>query len=318
MSTYHQLTQEERYVITAQTMSGNSRADIARLLGRHPSTIGRELWRNVTTHDGSYRAEKAHSYATARRRRCRRGARFSAEDMARVTALVRRKWSAEQISGVLRQTGELDISHETIYRRIRWDKWVGGSLWRHTRIMSKFGRKRYRSHDSRGVLPGKRPIGERPREVEGRRRIGHWEGDTVMGSDLRHCVLTLVERKTGYAIIKKLKARNKDEVTRAATRAIRSHCRKFKTITFDNGTEFHDYTKLEKRFPVKVYFATPYHSWERGSNENFNGLLRQYLPKGSCMSAVTQAQCDHIVDELNHRPRKRLGFSTPAVLYHRH
>jgi transposase, IS30 family len=110
---------------------------------------------------------------------------------------------------------------------------------------------------------------------------------------------------------------NKDQVTRAATRAIRRHCRQFKTLTLDNGTEFHDYAVLEQRFPVKVYFATPYHSWERGSNENFNGLVRQYLPKGACMSKVTQAQCNHIADDLNHRPRKRFGFNTPAKLYHR-
>jgi transposase, IS30 family len=318
MRSYRQLTQEERYRITAHSMSGDSQAEIARMLDRHPSTISRELRRNTTNHDGKYRAEKAHSYATARRRRCRRGARFSAENMARVAALLRRRWSAEQISGTLKKTGELSISVETIYRRIRWDKRVGGSLWRHTRIMSKFGRKRYGRVDSRGVLPGKRHISERPVEVEERKRLGHWEGDTVMGSDMRHCVLTLVERKSGYAIIKKLKARTKNEVTKAATRAIRKHCRRFKTITFDNGTEFHDYRLLEDRFPVKVYFATPYHSWERGSNENFNGLLRQYLPKGTCMSAVTQAQCDHIVDDLNNRPRKRLGFNTPADLYHRH
>jgi len=238
--------------------------------------------------------------------------------MARVAALLRRRWSAEQISGTLKKTGELSISVETIYRRIRWDKKVGGSLWKHTRIMSKFGRKRYGRVDSRGVLPGKRHITERPSEVEGRQRVGHWEGDTVMGSDLRHCVLTLVERKTGYAIMMKLKARTKDEVTRAATRALRKHCRLFKTITFDNGTEFHDYRLLEERFPVKIYFATPYHSWERESNESFNGLVRQYLPKGTCMSLVTQAQCDHIVDDLNNRPRKRLGFNTPASLYQRH
>ncbi len=315
--TYHQLTQEERYLITAQRMCGRSATQIARALGRHRSTIGRELRRNVTHHDGDYRAEKAHSYAVARRRRCRRRPHFSAEDLARVARLVRRKWSAEQISGVLKKRGTLRISHETIYRRIRWDKRAGGDLWRHTRIMSKFGRKRYRSHDSRGVLPGKRPIGDRPAEVEARRRIGHWEGDTVMGSDLRHCVLTLVERKTGYAIIKKLAARNTEQVTRAATRAIRRHCRRFKTLTLDNGTEFHDYAVLEERFPVRVYFATPYHSWERGSNENFNGLVRQYLPKGMCMSTVTQTQCDHIADDLNNRPRKRHDFDTPAYLYHR-
>jgi len=318
MRSYRQLTQEERYRITAHRMSGFSQAEIARLLDRHPSTIGRELRRNATSHDAGYRVEKAHSYATARRRRCRRGARFSAEHMARVAALLRRRWSAEQISGTLKKTGELSISVETIYRRIRWDKKVGGSLWKHTRIMSKFGRKRYGRVDSRGVLPGKRHISERPVEVEERKRLGHWEGDTVMGSDMRHCVLTLVERTSGYAIVKKLKARTKNEVTRAATRAIRKHCRRFKTITFDNGTEFHDFRLLEERFPVKVYFATPYHSWERGCNENFNGLLRQYLPKGTCMSALTQAQCDHIADDLNNRPRKRLGFNTPADLYHRH
>lgn len=252
MRSYRQLTQEERYIITAHRMSGNSMAEIARLMNRHPSTIGRELRRNVTNHDGKYRAEKAHSYATARRRVCRRVARFSAEDMERVATLLRRRWSAEQISGILRKTGELYISTETIYRRIRWDKKVGGSLWRHTRIMSKFGRKRYGRVDSRGVLPGKRHISERPIEVEGRRHLGHWEGDTVMGSDKRHCLLTLVERKSGYAIIEKLKARTKDEVTRAATKAIARHCRRFKTITFDNGTEFHDYALLEERFPVKV------------------------------------------------------------------
>lgn len=109
----------------------------------------------------------------------------------------------------------------------------------------------------------------------------------------------------------------KEEVIRAATAAIRAHSRQFKTLTLDNGTEFHDYAKLEQRFPVKVYFATPYHSWERGSNENFNGLLRQYLPKGTCMRPVTQAQCDQIADDLNNRPRKRYGFKTPADLYHR-
>lgn len=146
MNLYHQLTQEERYRIAAERSIGTSQAQIARVLCRHPSMIGREVRRNQTAHDGAYRPEKAQSYAVARRRRCRRGAHFSAEEMARVNELLRCKWSAEQISGVLKGTGELSISHETIYRRIRWDKKIGGSLWRHTRIMSKYGRKRYRSH----------------------------------------------------------------------------------------------------------------------------------------------------------------------------
>ena len=314
---YHQLTQEERYAITAQLMCGRSQTQIAQLLGRDRSTISRELRRNRTHHDDKYRAEKAHSYAVARRRRCRRRPQFTLAEMALVARLLRKKWSAEQIAGTLKKRGTLHISHETIYRRIRWDKKIGGDLWRHTRIMSKFGRKRYRSRDSRGVLPGKRSIAERPPEVEQRQEFGHWEGDTVMGKDMRHCVLTLVERKTGYAILKKLTSRSKDEVTRAATRALRQHSRNFRTLTLDNGTEFHDYAILEQRFPVKVYFATPYHSWERGSNENFNGLLRQYLPKGVCMRNVTQAQCAHIADDLNHRPRKRHDFDTPTALYPR-
>ena len=316
--TYHQLTQEERYLITAQLRCGYCPAQIARSLGRHRSTIGRELRRNATHHDGDYRAEKAHSYAVARRRRCRRRARFSATDMARVARLLRRRWSPEQVVGALKKRGTLSISHETIYRHIRWDKRAGGDLWRYTRIISKFGRKRYRSIDSRGVLPGKRSIAERPPEVEQRQQFGHWEADTVMGSDMHHCVLTLVERKTGYVIIKKLPARTKQAVTRAATRAIRRHCRNFKTLTLDNGTEFHDYAILEQRFPITIYFATPYHSWERGTNENLNGLLRQYLPKGTCMRNLTQARCDHIANDLNSRPRKRYGFDTPAALYIRH
>ena len=163
----------------------------------------------------------------------------------------------------------------------------------------------------------KRSITERPIEVERRQQVGHWEGDTVMGRDMRHCVLTLVERKTGYAIIQKLTARNKAEVTQAALQAIRRHRHKFKTLTLDNGTEFHDYAVLEQRFPLTVYFATPHHAWERGSNENFNGLLRQYLPKGACMRNVTQAHCDQIASDLNRRPRKRFGFDTPAALYSR-
>jgi len=298
-------------------MSGSSKAEIARLMDRHPSTIGRELRRNVTNHDGKYRAEKAHSYATARRRVCRRVARFSAENMVRVADLIRRRWSAEQISGTLRKTGELHISTETIYRRIRWDKKAGGSLWRHTRIMSKFGRKRYGRVDSRGVLPGKRHISERPIEVEGRQRLGHWEGDTVMGSDMRHCVLTLVERVSGYVIIKKLTARTKEQAAAALKQAISEVKHKVRTITLDNGTEFHDYAKVEAACAVKFYFATPYHSWERGTNENTNGLIRQYLPKGMCMRHVTQADCDTIASELNNRPRRRLGFKTPSERFAR-
>ena len=169
---YHQITPDERYTLGVLRRQGFSNAAMARALGRHRSTVTRELCRNATHHDGKYRAEKAHSYATARRRRCRRRARFSAADMAQVARLLRRKWSAEQVSAVLKKRGTLRISHETIDRRIRWDKKTGGDLWRHTRIMSKFGRKRYRSHDSRGVLSASDPL------VSGRLKLS---GDNTSG-----------------------------------------------------------------------------------------------------------------------------------------
>ena len=283
---YCQLTQAERYIIASMRRQKFSVAQIALRLGRHRSTIYRECKRNKTTYNGHYGADKAHSYATARRKRSRRKPQYSQQELGRVEALLRRRWSPEQISGRQRRARKLQISAQTIYRHIRRDRKAGGDLWKYTRIISKFGRKRYKSVDSRGVLRGKRHISERPKAVDKRRQIGHWEGDTVMGADLRHCLLTLVERATGFTVIKKLMARNKAQATAALLKALAEHREQIKTITFDNGTEFHDYKVLEQRFGIKCYFATPYHSWERGSNENLNGLVRQYLPKGMCMKLI--------------------------------
>ena len=181
--------------------------------------------------------------------------------------------------------------------------------------MPKVRRKRYNSYDSRGILRDKRHISTRPEEIEKRLSIGHWEGDTVVGANTRHCIVTLVERTSGFVIIKKSKSRTAKDVTAACVRGIKEHHDYFNTITFDNGTEFHSYKKLEKRFSLTCYFATPYHSWERGSNENTNGLIRQYIPKKARMEKVTQAFCTWIADKLNDRPRKRHGFRTPRQVY---
>jgi len=309
---YHQLTREERYLIAWGRRTGLTLRRIAQALERAPSTVSREVGRNATPHDGAYRTEKADSYAVARRRRSRRGSQYSEEVFAEVDAAIRRRWSAEQIVGRFRDEGREVPCHETIYRRLRRDKREGGPLYRFTRVLSKYGRKRYRSRPTRGVLLGKRHIRERGKIVEHRRRIGDWELDTVMGSaNTRACVLTLVERRSGFTMIRKLRARTAAEVTAQASKAIRSMRGRFRTLTFDNGTEFHDYEALEVEFGVLCYFATPYHSWERGSNENLNGLLRQYLPRGQSMQDITQAQCDCIAGQLNTRPRKRHGFRTP-------
>ena len=315
--TYHQLTQEERYLIAGGLRLTLSHRELAERLGRSRSTVSREIGRNATAHDGAYRAEKAQSYAVARRRRCRRGPQFSDVVLSLVDIALRRDWSPEQIVGQWRAEGKVVPSHETIYRRVRRDRREGGTLFRHMRIMSKVGRKRYRSQPTRGVLLGKRHISERAAIVDRRGRIGDWEGDTVMGTGSKHCLLTLVERKSGFTLIRKLEARTMAEATAAAARVIRRMRGRFETLTFDNGTEFHDYESLERRFGVTCYFATPYHSWERGSNENLNGLIRQYLPKGRCLRPVTQHDCNRIAKTLNTRPRKRHAFQTPMDVFTR-
>jgi IS30 family transposase len=290
-------------------------AAVALKIGRHKSTITRELARNRRP-TGYYTAPVAHSYATARRKRTRRGTHFTKEQWRIVLDLIKEDYSPEQISFVVKNFFGFSISHETIYLYLLYDKKKGGTLYKHLRIVPKRRRKRYNSYDSRGRLQGKRMIQDRPVEIEYRTSIGHWEGDTVIGKDRHHCIVTLVERKTGFVIIKKIKARTVEEVNKACLEAIREHEHNFKTITFDNGTEFHGYKKLEEIYPLACYFANPYHSWERGTNENTNGLIRQYLPKKSCMKTVSQIDCDRIAYKLNTRPRKRLGFKTPYEVYY--
>ena len=291
---------------------------IALALDRAPSTISRERQRNLTQYDSAYRAERAHGYAMGRRRRSRKKSQYSEQEWREVAEQLRRKWSPGQIAGRRKRQGRPSMSKETIYRYVRRERAAGGQLWRHLRIVSKFGRKRRGSPATRGRLVGKRHISERPKAVELRRQKGHWEGDTVMGADMRHCVLTLVERTTGYLVMKKLSARNKEQASNALARSIIGLKGRFKTITLDNGTEFHDYEQVEKLFKVKFYFCTPYHSWERGTNENTNGLIRQYLPKGMCLKNLTQKDCDKIAAELNDRPRERLGFRTPREVFSRY
>jgi IS30 family transposase len=311
---YRQLNAEERSVLAALRTLGLSQAEIARELGRHRSTVGRELKRNCAPYDGGYRSRRAHQRAHARRYRSRRNSQFDRAQWGRVEELLREEWSPEQVSGYLGRTKELAISHETIYRHV-WRDWkAGGTLHAHLRGARKQCRKRYGRYDSRGRLAGKRMIGERPAVVERRRQIGHWEIDTVMGESLGEssdCILTVVERKTGYVLIGKLGARTAAEANRALLELMDRHPGRVRTITSDNGTEFHWYAQIEAARPVKFYFATPHHSWERGTNENTNGLIRQYLPKGKSMKLVSQQECDAIAQRLNQRPRKRHAYKSP-------
>ena len=313
---YHQITEQERYTIAALRQEGLCAAAIARRLGRHRSTISREYARNGSRWDNGYRPSRAQEQANGRRSRSRRNQRFDDLEWMLVDSLLQDEWSPEQAAGFLRKNGTVSISHETIYRHVWKDREHGGDLCKHLRCARKKRRKRYARYDSRGRLAGKRHISERPSWIERRSQVGHWEIDTVMGSGDGHCIVTLLERATGYVLIGKLASRTMEEATRRTIQLIRKHPEKFKTITADNGTEFHAYKKIEKATGVKIYFATPYHSWERGSNENANGLIRQYLPKRKSMAHVTQHDCNKIAAKLNTRPRKRYDYDTPEERFH--
>jgi IS30 family transposase len=314
---YHQITSEERYAIAALRRQGYSSRAIARDFGRAPSTISREVARNIRS-DGGYRAFTACERTSARRTRSRRNARITGETWELVERYLRLDWSPEQVAGFLRTWGILRISHETIYLHVWADKRTGGGLWRHLRQAGKKRRKRYGAYDSRGRLAGKRHISERPAEVEDRRVAGHWEIDTVKGDDqARHTVVTLVERKTGYLVMGKLARHRAADATVRTIELIGRHEGRVLTVTADNGTEFHSYGEIEAATGALFYFATPHHSWERGTNENTNGLVRQYLPKRTSMAHVTQTDCDAIAAKLNSRPRKRLGYRTPEECYAR-
>jgi IS30 family transposase len=312
---YHQLSSDERYTIAALRWLGWNYSEVALYVGRHRSTISREVRRNSARLDGAYRAQKAIERTNGRRSRSRQNGHFTEREFALIHRKLKEEWSPEQISGRLKRGGALSISHETIYIHIWRDKENGGQLYRWLRQATKRRRKRHNSYDRRGRLVGKRHISERPAHIEKRRSVGHWEIDTVVGGGSKDCVTTLVERKTGYAFIGKLRNRSKFENSKRLRMLIRRAPDQFKTITADNGSEFHDYVSVEQATGVKIYFATPYHSWERGSNENFNGLLRQYLPKRTSQVHITQGDCDRLAKRLNTRPRKRLDYRTPEECF---
>lgn len=316
---YRQLTSEDRYILGALKKQGFSIQAIAEHLGFHRSTIYRELQRNSCHHvDGAYRPSKAERRTRARRSMSRRNRHYAEADFKIVRELLEMKWSPEQIVGHIRRYGLMErrMSHETIYQYIWRDKNNGGHLWTYLRQSPKQRRKRYRSYDSRGRLSNKRHISERPQSVESRRHKGHWEIDTVMGHGSLDCIVTLLERKTGFVQIGKLEDRTTTSLNKRTLSLIDREPDAFKTITADNGTEFHQYHLIEEKSGVMFYFATPHHSWERGSNENVNGLIRQYLPKGQSMKNLTQQQCDAIAKSLNTRPRKRLNYKTPEECFY--
>src|SRR5471032_2015642 len=312
---YHQLSVEERYMIGALRLRGAGIGETARELKRHRSTIYREVRRNAAKFDGAYRPMFAVEKASGRRRRTRHNRCYGPAHFAPIERMLREDFSPEQIVGRLRVEGVRVMSHETIYLHIWADKACGGSLWRHLRGARKIKRKRYAGHDSRGRLAGKRMITQRPVVVDQRARFGDWEIDTVHGRG-KPAAVTVVERKSGLVRVGKIDRVGAQETLQRTVSILRNERHRIRTLTADNGSEFHMYKTLERCLRATVYFATPHHAWERGTNENTNGLLRQYLPKGTSLATLTQRQCRAFATKLNHRPRRRHGFFTPHEIYH--
>ena len=312
--TYKHLTREERYQIHTLKRQGVTLGCIAAELDRHSSTISRELRRNSAA--TGYKPALAHDKALARQSERRNAQHFSAAQWAQVEALLRQSLSPQQVSGRLRLEKAMCISAESIYQRAYRDKGQGGDLLSYLRCQ-KTRRKRYASgQERRGTLAHRTCIEQRPAIVAQRKRIGDWEGDTVIGKNHQGVLLTLVERKSRFTLACQLTSRHSAGVTEAVIGLLRPHKRQCHTLTFDNGKEFSEHRFIAGCLKARVYFAHPYCSWERGLNENHNGLLRQYFPKKTNFLKVSQQQVDDAVYLLNHRPRKCLGYLTPHEVFY--
>jgi IS30 family transposase len=319
---YSHLTMDERNVIYRMRWLGHCDAEIARCLGRHRSTIRRECRRNANA-DGRYDPGNAQTRANSRRRaHLARPVTGDAGLMRYVDEYLRQRWSPEQIAGRLNHhaPAELEgrcLSHTTIYRWIWADPDRARQLRPFLRIASKPRRKPYGKPSRRGQIAGKRSIDDRPAEANERTRLGDWEGDTMVGKDPRGYLLTCVDRLSRYLIARKVPACATEPVAQQLQQTIRRlPTEKRRSLTLDNGREFARPIELEKKLDLPIYFAHPYHSWERGTNENTNGLLRQYLPKGSDLTLVTPQQLGSQVRQINHRPRKCLDFQSPFEVFH--
>lgn len=313
---YQHITENERYQICALRKAEHTISDIARLMNRHKSTISRELRRNCGSR--AYRPQQANRLAVERRHVASGRARIDSSVWAYVESGLRQDWSPEQISGWLLINALGCVSHERIYQHIYHDKAQGGDLHRHLRCQ-KLRRKRYGAgYSRRGQLIGRVGIEQRPLYVDRRERIGDWEGDTLIGRHHRGAVVSLVERKSQLTRLALLPDRKADRVKCAIVKCLRPLARQVHTLTLDNGKEFAEHQQITRQLQMPIYFADPYAAWQRGLNEQINGLIRQYIPKSADLSTLTWRDIRHIENRLNNRPRKSLGFKTPNEIFFGH
>jgi transposase, IS30 family len=319
---YTHLTPNQRLLLSGYLRAGLKQVEIAELLNKHPSTISRELKRNASSNIFGYHAGKAKRMT--QNRRLAANQRFRKIDQGSslenyIILKLKELWSPQQIAGRLKllNDGECLISHETIYSWIYKQK---PDLKKYLRCQKGKYRRRYgtKIRERRREEAKIKRIDQRPLVVEKRKRVGDWEGDTVVskGGSPKGALLTHVDRLSGLLLVDKLKRATKEEVsTKAIERFSRLDKTQRLTITYDNGTEFSAHNRIEKELGIDIYFAYPYHSWERGSNENANGLLRQFFPKKKSLENVTQEKVNEAVENINNRPRKRFNYLTPKEVF---
>jgi IS30 family transposase len=313
MSNYKQLNQAQRYQIEILKKAGKSQKEIAALLGVSESTISRELKRNQGKK--GYRPKQAQIKADNRKKQAAKALKMTPTLILLIEARIRLDWSPEQVSGQLKDELGILISHERIYQHIWADKRHGGTLHTHLRQYHKQRKKKYGSKDKRGQIRNRVSIEERPAIVAEKTRIGDWEIDTVIGQNHQGALVTIVDRVSRYTLIKKVDSKHADVVTAATISLLQPYLDKTLTITADNGKEFAGHESIKEQLGANVYFAHPYCSWERGLNENTNGLIRQYFTKGSSFQNITDDEVEAVMNKLNHRPRKSLKFKTPHAVF---
>jgi IS30 family transposase len=292
-----------------------SMGEIAAVIGKHKSTISRELRRNCDRRSGRYDADLAQRKCERRQKEKPHRVRFTEEVRLRVEAMLREDYSPEQIVGRCKLEGLECVSVETIYQHVWGDKRRGGDLHTHLRRKGRKYRKRGAKKDSRGVIRDRVSIDERPKVVDDKSRFGDLEIDLIMGANHRRALLSANDRASGISWIALLEGKDSKALAEKAAETLMPFKGLLHTITSDNGKEFAEHKAIAKSLAVDYYFAHPYHSWERGANENMNGLIRQYLPKGTSFDSLDDNEIKRIRDKLNNRPRKKLGYLTPIEYF---
>ena len=311
---YTQLAPEERHYIGIGLKKGDSIRQIARDIGRSHTTISREIARN--TGNRGYRYQQAQNKSAVRHKSKEKAIKMTDTMKSKITSYLKQDWSPEQISGRLKQLDGVSIHHETIYRFILFDKKQNGMLYKQLRHQGKKYRKRYGYNNNRTGIPNRVDIDERSDKINNREVFGHWEADTIIGKGHQGAIVTLDERISKLRMAYPVNSKQASKVSQAITRTLNPIRTWVDSITYDNGKEFAKHEDVNEQLECLSYFAKPYHSWERGQNENANGLLRQYFPKSMALVDIAYEEVRVAVHKLNSRPRKCLDFKTPYEVFY--